>query len=119
MGRIRSGRPHNLHRPSARWPAVRAQAVAALPQRLHHGSRRMTVDLTSPIGIEALDGPACPEALARATLRDIAWSNTLFGGRAAAFYGVDLLLAGAPPGHPISLLAVGAGSGHIPRFLPP
>ena len=52
----------------------------------------MTTAPTSTIGTEALDGAACPAGLARATLRDITWSNTLFGGRAAAWFGVRKLL---------------------------
>ncbi|MBI4503171.1 MAG: methyltransferase domain-containing protein [Gemmatimonadetes bacterium] len=51
-----------------------------------------TTALTSPIGNEVLDGSSCPPALARATLRDIARSNTLFGGRAAVWFGVRELL---------------------------
>lgn len=71
----------------------------------------------SPIGVEALDDPACPAALARATLVEIATANALFGGRSAAAFGVAQLLAGIPAGARLTLLDVGAGSGDIPRAL--
>ena len=44
-------------------------------------------------------------------------SNTLFGGRAAVSFGVDLLLAGTAPHRRITLLDVGAGGGDIARFI--
>jgi len=69
----------------------------------------------SPLGEEALDDPACPAALARATLADIATANALFGGRAAAAYGVARLLAGVPAGSRLTLLDVGSGSGDVGR----
>ncbi len=77
----------------------------------------MSVALTSPIGSEALDGPACPEPVARATLRDIAVSNRLFGGRAAVAFGIDLLVTGRTSPRPLTLLDLGAGSGDIAAFL--
>jgi ubiquinone/menaquinone biosynthesis C-methylase UbiE len=69
----------------------------------------------SPLGVESLDDPACPVPLARATLRDIATANALFGGRAAAVYGVARLLAGVPAGTRLTLLDVGSGSGDVGR----
>jgi ubiquinone/menaquinone biosynthesis C-methylase UbiE len=71
----------------------------------------------SPLGVETLDDPACPAPLARATLRDIATANALFGGRAAAAYGVAQLLAGVPAGARLTLLDVGSGSGDIGRAI--
>lgn len=75
----------------------------------------MTTALNSPIGSEILDGATCPPALARATLRDIARSNTLFGGRAAAWFGVKELLGGDPPSGEdrLTVLDIGAGGGDI------
>jgi SAM-dependent methyltransferase len=69
----------------------------------------------SPLGEETLDDAACPAALARATLVDIATANALFGGRAAAAYGVAQLLAGVPAGSRVTLLDVGSGCGDIGR----
>lgn len=74
----------------------------------------ITLD-ASPLGVETLDDPACPAPLARATLRDIAVANALFGGRAAAGYGVAQLLKHVAPGSRLTLLDVGSGSGDIPR----
>jgi SAM-dependent methyltransferase len=71
----------------------------------------------SPLGREALDDPHFPESLARATLEDIATVNRLFGGRAAAGFGLDRLLAGVPPGSRVSLLDVGAGAGDVASAL--
>lgn len=71
----------------------------------------------SPLGVETLDDPACPSSLARATLREIATANALFGGRAAAVFGIERLLAGIPAGTRLTLLDVGAGSGDIARTL--
>ncbi len=90
--------------------------------------------VTSLIGTEALDGPSCPPAIARATLGDIARSNTLFGGRAAVWFGVQKLLASplAPlPSVPsgrrptgegnsyprLTVLDIGAGGGDIASFI--
>ena len=71
--------------------------------------------VTSPIGTEALDGPACPTDLARATLSDIARSNTLFGGRAAVWFGVKALLPDRP-GPALTFLDIGAGGGDIAAY---
>lgn len=76
------------------------------------------IDLApSPLGTETLDDAACPAPIARATLRDIATANALFGGRAAAAYGVAQLLTPSPDGRPRTLLDVGAGSGDIAHAL--
>ena len=71
--------------------------------------------VTSPIGSEALDEPSCPPELVRATLADIARANTLFGGRAAVWFGVKELL----PGHRgrLTVLDIGAGGGDIALFV--
>jgi len=71
----------------------------------------------SPLGTEALDDPACPAPLAAATLQDIALVNALFGGRAAAAYGLRQLLDGLRPATRLTLLDVGAGIGDVARFL--
>lgn len=70
----------------------------------------------SPVGREALDHPSVPAALVEATLRDIARVNALLGGRAAAAFGLQRLLASADDRR-LTLLDVGAGSGDITRDL--
>ena len=77
------------------------------------------IELTlSRLGEEALDTRSCAPDIARATLRDIAISNALFGGRSAAAFGLRLLLQKIPaPGRPLILLDLGAGSGDIARHL--
>jgi SAM-dependent methyltransferase len=77
----------------------------------------MTTLAPSSLGSEALDQPNCPAAVARATLRDIAVSNKLFGGRGAAWFGLRHLLAAGVPQRPLTLLDIGAGSGDIARYL--
>ncbi len=77
----------------------------------------MTTLAPSPLGSEALDVPNCPADVARATLGDIVVSNTLFGGRGAAWFGLRRLLAAGVPQRPLTLLDVGAGSGDIARYL--
>lgn len=67
----------------------------------------------SPLGAEALDDPGCPAPLARVMLQEIARANAMFGGRAAAAYGVGRLLDHAPAGATLTLFDVGAGSGDI------
>jgi len=71
----------------------------------------------SPLGTEALDDDGCPAPVVRATLLDIARVNALFGGRAAAAFGLRHLLAGVPVGTTLRLLDVGAGTGDIARAL--
>ena len=68
----------------------------------------------SPIGREALDSSGLNPDVARATLRDIAVANRLFGGVAAVWYGVDRLLAGSPR-RDLVVADVGAGAGDILR----
>ena len=78
----------------------------------------MTSIPLAPLGRETLDDPGCPPAVARATLRDIATANALFGGRWAAAFGLKTLLrAGALPARPLRLLDLGAGSGDVARYL--
>jgi SAM-dependent methyltransferase len=71
----------------------------------------------SPLGTEALDDPACPAPVAAATLSDIALVNALFGGRAAAAYGLRQLLDGLSRETRLTLLDVGAGVGDVARAL--
>jgi SAM-dependent methyltransferase len=82
----------------------------------------------SPIGTEVLDAPTCPPAIARTMLGDIARANTLFGGRAAVWFGIHQLLTSPlpplPPGeaksrnaHPLTVLDLGAGAGDIATFV--
>ena len=71
----------------------------------------------APLGHEALDDPRCPTHLARATLADIARVNRLFGGIAAARYGLDLLLAAGATASTLTLLDVGAGGGDVASAL--
>jgi SAM-dependent methyltransferase len=73
----------------------------------------MTAFSPSPLGAEALDDPRCPDAVARATLADIARVNRLFGGRAAAVFGLERLLAAGPVPPRLTLLDVGAGAGDV------
>lgn len=77
----------------------------------------MTTLALSPLGSEALDLSDCPADVARATLGDIAVSNTLFGGRGAAWFGLRRLLAADVPGRSLTLLDIGAGSCDIARDL--
>lgn len=67
----------------------------------------------SPLGTEALDTPALDRRIARATLRDIAQANRLFGGHAAVVYGVKQLLDGARHPGPLTVADVGAGGGDV------
>jgi hypothetical protein len=69
----------------------------------------------SPIGSEALDAPSCPPDIVRAALTDIARANTLFGGRAAVWFGVRQLLQGVS--RPVTVLDIGAGCGDIASFV--
>ncbi len=71
----------------------------------------------SPIGREALDSPSLAPAVTRATLKDIARANALFGGRAAVAYGVARLLEGEPAARPLRVLDAGAGRGDVGRDL--
>jgi SAM-dependent methyltransferase len=77
----------------------------------------MTGATTSPIGVELLDAPDCPDELVRATLRDITVANRVLGGRRAAAWGVSRLLRDVEPGRALTLLDVGAGGGDIARHI--
>lgn len=66
----------------------------------------------SPIGREALDTPGLDRCTARATLRDIARANLLFGGRAAVAYGTGQLLDGDRRGN-VTVADVGAGAADV------
>ncbi|MFN0178476.1 MAG: methyltransferase domain-containing protein [Gemmatimonadales bacterium] len=70
----------------------------------------------TPVGEELLDDPAADPALVRRSLENIAVANRLFGGVAAARYGVDRLLRGRRAAS-VSLLDVGTGLGDVPRAL--
>lgn len=67
--------------------------------------------------LETLDHRDADPTVARATLADLAVSNTLFGGRQAARWGVERLLKDAPTRTGVTLLDVGAGAGDIARHL--
>ncbi|MFQ5703411.1 MAG: methyltransferase domain-containing protein [Gemmatimonadales bacterium] len=77
----------------------------------------MTLGAISRIGHEALDTRQCEPGIARATLRDIARANALFGGTAAVGFGVAKLLGGKKSGAQLSLLDAGAGAGDITAHL--
>lgn len=77
----------------------------------------MTRLAPSPLGFEALDAADCPEDVARATLGDIAVSNTLFGGRSAAWFGLRRLLPAGAPARSLTVLDVGSGSCDIARYV--
>ena len=63
-------------------------------------------------GRELLDDPAVAPDLAERSLRDVARSNVLFGGRRAVLRAVDALLPSLGPSG--TLLDVGTGLGDIP-----
>jgi len=67
----------------------------------------------SPIGEEALDSPDLDHRVARATLRDIALANRLFGGVAAVRYGVRQLLTADDAGRQLTIADVGAGAADV------
>lgn len=64
--------------------------------------------------MELLDDPAAPAPLVRATLRDIRWSNTLFGGTRAVLAGLEPLWRRPSTPEPLSVLDIGTGAGDIP-----
>ncbi|MGE0553505.1 MAG: methyltransferase domain-containing protein [Gemmatimonadales bacterium] len=70
-------------------------------------------DTIPPPGGELLDDLAAPSELVRRSLLDIARSNRWLGGAAAAWHGVDRLLAGRRPAS-LTLLDIGTGVGDIP-----
>ena len=63
---------------------------------------------------ELLDAPDVDPALVTRSLRDVARSNTLFGGRSAAIEELKAVLSELP--RRASLLDVGTGLGDIPRY---
>jgi ubiquinone/menaquinone biosynthesis C-methylase UbiE len=63
--------------------------------------------------VELLDDPRADPARVERSLRNVARSNTWFGGTAAALYGIERVLAGNPG--PTLLLDVGTGLGDLPR----
>jgi ubiquinone/menaquinone biosynthesis C-methylase UbiE len=65
----------------------------------------------SSLGTEALDSPALDPTIARATLRDIALANRMFGGMAAVRFGVGRLLDAVP--RELVIADVGAGAGDV------
>jgi SAM-dependent methyltransferase len=66
-------------------------------------------------GVEHLDDPALDPALALRSLRDIRWSNRLFGGTDAVLRELrPILAAGRELGRPLTLLDVGTGAGDVP-----
>jgi ubiquinone/menaquinone biosynthesis C-methylase UbiE len=81
-----------------------------MPTSAHHRSGDRG---TSTIGAEALDSRHLDNVLARRTLADITLANRLFGGNAAAEYGLARLLGrGTRPEH-LLVLDVGAGAGDV------
>ncbi len=66
---------------------------------------------------ELLDSRAADPRIVRATLRDVALANKLFGGRAAVAFGVAKLLDAAGASGRITLLDVGAGRGDVATYL--
>ncbi len=71
-------------------------------------------------GTETLDDPSTDPTLALRSLRDVALSNRLFGGRRAVVLEVRAILCALPSGaaHPhraMSLLDIGTGLGDIPQ----
>jgi SAM-dependent methyltransferase len=66
--------------------------------------------------VETLDRRDAEPRVVRATLRDLAVVNALFGGRQAAAWGVRRSLAPSNAG-PVTLLDLGAGMGDVARHL--
>jgi SAM-dependent methyltransferase len=64
-------------------------------------------------GVELIDDPAIDPAVVVRSLRDVARSNTLFGGRRAVLRALEPMLR-ASRGATLTLLDVGAGVGDIP-----
>ena len=76
-------------------------------------TRRRDISTISRVGAEALDTPALDRTTARATLRDIARANLLFGGQAAVKHGLTNVLQPGPHPPALTVLDVGAGAGDI------
>lgn len=68
-----------------------------------------------PPGTESLDSRGLDARVVRTTLADLAFTNRWFGGRSAVLFGLDRLLAGAPPDRAYSVLDLGAGMGDVMR----
>lgn len=77
------------------------------------GAPADTGDGTSPLGSEALDSRHFDAELARRTLADITLANRLFGGNAAAEFGLAQLLGAGGPTRHVRVLDVGAGAGDV------
>lgn len=71
----------------------------------------------APPGHELLDDPRADPDLVLASLANIARSNSLFGGRAAACFGLARLASALPAGTRLTLLDLGTGAGDIPRAM--
>jgi SAM-dependent methyltransferase len=71
---------------------------------------------TSTIGRELLDDPAADPSQVRESLRNIARSNWVFGGIAAADFGLARVLE-HHPARQATLLDIGVGAGDVPRAL--
>ncbi len=72
----------------------------------------MTVEMPlPPVGTEALDTRDFDTELAEVTLREIAMTNTLFGGHAALKYGLRAITRNVAVTRPLTVLDVGAGDG--------
>jgi len=69
-----------------------------------------------PPGGELLDDLSAPSELVRRSLLDIARSNRWLGGVAAAWHGVERLLAGRYPAS-LTLLDIGTGVGDLPAMI--
>lgn len=66
-------------------------------------------------GEEILDDPGVPAAVRERSLRDVARSNVLFGGRRAALLALrGVLLAARGEARPLTMLDVGTGRADIP-----
>ncbi len=70
-----------------------------------------------PTGGEELDSRRCSPAVARATLRDIARANMLFGGRSAVAYGMERLVGTRHLHRTLAVLDLGAGMGDVMQWL--
>ena len=79
------------------------------------GGRRSLLTPRRRRGVERLDEPGVAPSLRLRSLRDVARSNTLFGGRRAVLLAVERALQDIRSGRePATLLDVGTGLGDIP-----
>lgn len=67
--------------------------------------------------LETLDRRDADPVTATRNLRDLAFVNTMFGGRQTVRWGVTHLLRGLPAERTYTLLDVGAGAGDIAHYL--